>query len=519
MIKALLFVVALLSGMASHAAPEVRYDPAFQGFKAAIAGNRTTISFAGDGTPLSSSRPVSGSVPVGNLGVERRNGRLFLSSTGSIIVPGTNTTVPVQGRVNLSARAVARGFVRALGVYALWQTGSELWNIWASNGLHIDPATGSVTAPSTSQGLPYFVESPIRQWGHESTNNLSDSALRSCQISSANATLRFGHPLLICSTVLSVGPFPYEVTRFQMLNPDGTPHHVRNITRGGPIIGCRVGVLEGTNCVVRDVTRIAQTPTQVEDRLAANNRTDTQAATALSQALAIPQIASSLIPELKAEPLALEFPGGAQSIALADPEVRTQVEALPDARSRTTTTTTTRVAQIEPATATQTQPAVRWDQSIVTRVVYKDATGAVTSDLVTHIGSAQPLPQSQPEPNTQPQSIITCGLPGKPPCVISELGVPPPVRTDVSEEVASLMSPITACVADLAACLPDLPDVSFTIELPTTCDLIPVPGFEAFLDPIDICKHQPIFHQIMTVLWAAAGIFGAMSIVSRSSTT
>ena len=120
--------------------------------------------------------------------------------------------------------------------------------------------------------------------------------------------------------------------------------------------------------------------------------------------------------------------------------------------------------------------------------------------------------------NAPERDIITCGLPDTPPCKLDETGTPS-APADTSSAVASgLVAGITACVVTPSSCLPALPDINWSFSVPTSCAPIPLGGgYGEWLDSIDICPYQPIIHDIMSMLWAGAGLFGAVSMMFKGS--
>lgn len=112
---------------------------------------------------------------------------------------------------------------------------------------------------------------------------------------------------------------------------------------------------------------------------------------------------------------------------------------------------------------------------------------------------------------------ITCGLPTTPPCKIDENGTPVAPVDDSTVKAAGVFAAITSCVATPSSCLPALPDMNWSFALPSACAPIPLSGFAPWVDSVDICPYQPIIHDLMSMLWAAAGLFGAVSIIFRGS--
>lgn len=113
--------------------------------------------------------------------------------------------------------------------------------------------------------------------------------------------------------------------------------------------------------------------------------------------------------------------------------------------------------------------------------------------------------------------VLTCGLPGKPPCKIDETGTPAwdPLPSPVDDVNVSTWK---TCMLSPSTCVPALPSLSWSFTLPTGCTPITLSAFSDLnLGAIDVCQFQPTIHDLMSILWAAAGLFGAVRIMSKDS--
>jgi hypothetical protein len=63
------------------------------------------------------------------------------------------------------------------------------------------------------------------------------------------------------------------------------------------------------------------------------------------------------------------------------------------------------------------------------------------------------------------------------------------------------------------------PDINWAFELPTACGVIPTPAFAPAMESVDVCQFQPIFHDVMSVVWVLGGLFGAISLFMRNALT
>lgn len=142
------------------------------------------------------------------------------------------------------------------------------------------------------------------------------------------------------------------------------------------------------------------------------------------------------------------------------------------------------------------------------------------------VTSTNPVPVPDPagttaSPGAAQDELITCGLPGKPKCVIDELDTPTPTTANPAPapqpqtEVDAATKATRDIIADVPGKLGPFPTISWTFQLPSVCSAIPTPAFAPFLTQLDICQFQPIFHDIMGVVWVLGGLFGAISMFWR----
>ncbi|TSE21709.1 hypothetical protein Talka_00395 [Tepidimonas alkaliphilus] len=178
------------------------------------------------------------------------------------------------------------------------------------------------------------------------------------------------------------------------------------------------------------------------------------------------------------------------------------------------TTTTTR-SDGSTVTTTTTTTATADGNTVIfntrTEVVTRDAQGNVTDRTVT-----ETTPTSPSNPNAPHQEDLECGLPDTPPCKIDETGTPAPPHPDEGRQLFDDLLPQCIKSGNWRSCFPQLPEINWTFQVPTGCSVIPLPGYEKLgLNGIDICRFQPIIHDLMSMLWAGAGLFGAVSILGR----
>jgi len=108
-----------------------------------------------------------------------------------------------------------------------------------------------------------------------------------------------------------------------------------------------------------------------------------------------------------------------------------------------------------------------------------------------------------------------CGSPGRPKCQIDETGTPsdaspyfegPNAALDASEQAAKdLQASATSATGKNTGW-------SFTFSLPSACQAIPI--YEGVV--VDLCQWQPVIHDLMSLAWIGACIFGCIGMVGST---
>ena len=114
------------------------------------------------------------------------------------------------------------------------------------------------------------------------------------------------------------------------------------------------------------------------------------------------------------------------------------------------------------------------------------------------------------------EKVVTCGLPDSPKCKIDETGTPVAEPKKEIEAVDDLFKPLKELAQNPTAKLPTLPTISWSFQLPAGCTAISIPAFHPFLQSLDICPFQAMFHNIMSMVWIFGGLFGAISLFWRN---
>lgn len=146
----------------------------------------------------------------------------------------------------------------------------------------------------------------------------------------------------------------------------------------------------------------------------------------------------------------------------------------------------------------------------------------------TYPPGVQPPPQgsSTQPPGTVPGGSTTttptefkgCGLPGTPPCKIDETGTPSAQTADQSklQQHETTLKGKLGEIEGKAA-----PEWSWTFALPTSCSAFSMGAGYALLGlpTVDVCQWQSIIHDLMSMVWVIATVWGCITMVGRTIQT
>lgn len=226
--------------------------------------------------------------------------------------------------------------------------------------------------------------------------------------------------------------------------------------------------------------------------------TDQQLADLIAQKSGWP--ASSRVAQAVADVTAREpapsFPATPTVTGPATSPGETKTKANPDGSTTTTTTTHNH---------TYSGPTVNTTTTTVTSTCNGGSCNTTTETET---------PKLDEQPFAMP-----CGVAGTPPCAVKvdETGVPNATNVN-ADRLRDLEEQNADWIEGLVAANP-FPDINWAFELPTACGVIPTPAFAPAVDGIDVCQFQPMFHELMTVVWMLGGLFGAISLFMRNALT
>ena len=429
-------------------------------------------------------------------GISTAGNTSTINHSTQVRVPGTTSTIPATAKIQLTGQVVGKTLARAALVYTAWEAGSALYDIWADAGLQFDPATGAITDPNASGGWYQSVGVSVRYadsfygiagpWEHDYT--------RACN----------GVAQSIGGWVVS-GPTPSNPDVQCTIRNASTSNIAVPRQTQSPTCPASWWVGPSGQCQAAQPSSSLDLQ-QIADHIAARaGWPDSTINDAVRDALKIPQVLTQTVPDIQSAPLAVEFPGGAQSVAVGEPQVQTITRTLPDGATETITRETTRIA-------TRKDNFIEWSDYTKSRRTVTNPDGSVVSDQVT-------------EETTQPvveENQITCGLPNTPACKIDEQGVEKVTEeyqqaADPETQAAEAMKPLADLVANPEAILPELPTFNWSFSLPTGCGVLSIPAFSPWIPAINVCQFQSMFHNIMSVVWVIGGLLGAIGLFWRDT--
>lgn len=480
-------LVALLGlGMASVMA---QTDPRFGAFMQTVSGNSTTVKFGGGGVPVATSSAPLGTPSVQAMGFTRTAEGVFMESNGFARVPGSTSTVPISTKLKLSSAVIGKTLAKAALAYTLWQGGSALYDIWADASLSVDAGGVGESSPT----VPYTVSNGYLWSTAGYTGYTKDSACMALASFYGKTNYTFG---------------TYNGQQTCVVN--GTGFYITQ----GAVSNCPSGyyvTVSGNQCsstVPGGMTYL--TEQQIADRISQlSGWPDSTIAGAMADALKLPGIQPVIAPDIEAQPetqTQVQIQGAPNGATVGDPVTTETTTTNPDGTTSTTTKTTT-------TTVTPDGNKLVKTQDTVTTVTVKDAQGNPISTTTTTTTTPQ-------TPTTAAEGEdLECGLPDTPACRIDETGTPEtvPELEDPQQQADDVYKPLADIVEDPESFWPELPEFNWSFQLPTGCGILNVPAFEPFLTGIDVCQFQPIFHDIMSVVWVMGGLFGAIGLFWRNT--
>lgn len=485
------------SGWSAYTMPngDVRFYAGGQpigGFSASQMGNTTKFNYA----PLPTSpAPVTPTSPsAGNYTTLKRLGDGFtLEQKADIPVPGRNMTHPVALRKNVPPAAMAK----ALGKFF-------------AKGL---PIAGAALA------LPELLEELFPNDTGHSYDSTAGVWTRSYQSglwreSGAPADAIFSTPLAACVNWLNGGTAYYAVVTVQ--NAVAAQCEIRSVV--GDSLLTYVGVSKiGTTTSTSPVT-----PQEIET---AYPSTPTPPIVDAVENL-LPYM-----PEPARKDLAQDSAGPGISVIPYTPDGQPSFEPWTGPETSKIETTThdngrsvTTISRTK-TTGTPVQDGIRYDTTTTTTTTSQTTdpvTGSpqvdpVTGEPVTETTTTTTTTEQTPSKPAEGEDL-ECGLPGTPPCKIDEGDTPSTDAAEFNRAEQEIEDFKSGLLANIQAKLDEiLHEWTWTFQLPTGCASLMFDTLVGKVVEIDMCQHQPMIHDIMSMVWAAAGVWGALMIFLRAN--
>lgn len=473
--KKALFLLAVASAFSVSA---VAADRQFDAFMGRVVGNQTTVTFGGGGQPMITSSSHLGTPnTVGNMATYAGASGAGIQGRANMPLAGTGKTVPVDVKAPISKANFGKALMVA-GKIA-WPIGvvlnaGDIFDLLSGYGLSDIKNTGTgITAKENilNDGYEYNTQSTGWYYSAESSCRAFVKALGSGRIYIGIVN---SPPWLYCRIAFTANP----------TNTSDWPISKRAIT------GSLQQLIEEQAII---------------DKIALDAGWPTSSARALAEALRVPGVAPYVVTETPNIIGPFAVPG--EKTTTSEPAklipgttiVAPPGTATTDAGTRTTTS--------------QSTTKITYNQNTATTTNTTTSTTNITNNVTNQtINEGDTITETEEKPD-----IEVCGLPGTPACKIDETGTPE-AKQDTSEaDAKKAYKPLEDFVANPTSALPTFPTINWAFTLPSGCAPIALPAFEPWLQEIDVCSFQPMFHDLMSFVWVMGGIFGAIGTFWRNT--
>lgn len=475
--RKLILAVALGSALSAHAA-----DSKFDAFMGTVVGNSTTVTFGGNGQPIATSSDHLGTPSantVGNMGVATVNGDPHYVGRAQAPVAGTNKKVPVDVKVPINKRSVARALIAAAkygaggaGGIAVGYAAEALLDYGLKN-IKVGP-DGTLQADAESQ--KDYPQSDGYYWAY---NN--DDAYKALTKEAACERVRESEFVSFTVRMVEAG-FAY----CDWKTNEGTVIPRPIFRRSSS--ACPSGYYVDNGICTPGKPVSTMTEQEMLDWIAARDGWPTSSTRAIAQMSADPRV----------EPL----------IQTGTPNITGpfKIQETPSVRT---------FSEPKPGAPGQTQSVTETKQKAVGLEYTDNKVKATTIETKQRVvdGVAEPEETTQKDPEND---FLVCGLPNTPACRIEEKGTPEPVKDTAKDDAEKVHKPLDDLLKNPDSVLPKFPTINWTFRLPSGCAPLSIPAFSPFLQEIDVCQFQPIFHDIMSMIWVGGALFGAIGTFWRN---
>lgn len=493
--------LVLLAVASAFAGSAVAADRQFDAFMGRVVGNQTTVTFGSGGQPMATSSAHLGTPnTVGNMATYAGASGAGIEGRANMPVAGTGKTVPVDIKAPITKANFGKALMFA-GKLA-WPLGvalqaGDIYDYLNDSGLkNVKNTPNGITADIpdgqtyVSTGIEYRVSSlgwmPSKQ------------AACSLALPLFSDPARYG----AFGPATIIGTDPNCVINYYTNGIGWSNWNQPYETRGS---SCPAGNYVTPSGCTSTPPLITIAEQQIIDRIAQESGWPTSSARALAEALRVPGVAPGVITETPNIVGPFAVPG--EKTTTAEP-----VKLIPG----TTTIAPPGTAVTDSGTRTISSQAtnnITYNQNTATTSTSTTSTTNITNNVTNQtINEGDTITETEEKPD-----IEVCGLPGTPACKIDETGTPE-AKQDTSEaDAKKAYKPLEDFVANPTSALPTFPTINWAFTLPSGCAPIALPAFEPWLQEIDVCAFQPMFHDLMSFVWVMGGIFGAIGTFWRNT--
>lgn len=485
-----LFVVAIVVSFTGAA---LAADPKYDAFMGRVVGNQTTVTFGTGGTPLVTSSAGLGNPSIGNMGLSQSGRNVSLAGNVTLPVGGTAKTINATARAAITPKLFLAGIAAA-----------------ASNplvGIGIGLAAPSILEWLNGERIGI---NPDQSSGKPFTRSI-DGTSKEFSITYNNNNQWFSSESAACSWYGQQMVAAYVASGYwQQVKLDGASVSNRQcywyVSVKSPQ-GAPDGMSGNPDILSRDAQYASVVPASLSDIEPYMDAPDAP--------LLTPQIVEQAITKAGIDPF------GGQSVK----PTLTGPETIPGEK-----TTTSESVKLKPGTTTVADPAdpvteqgtKTTTKENTTKVSYNENTATasqttITNTNITNNVTNQTINEGDKIEETEQKDITVCGLPGTPACKIDETGTPEAKQDTAEADAKKAIKPLDDFIANPTAALPTLPTINWAFTLPSGCAPIALLAFDPWLQEIDVCAFQPMFHDLMSFVWVLGGIFGAIGTFWRNT--
>lgn len=483
--------LVLLAVASAFSGSALAVDRQFDAFMGRVVGNQTTVTFGGGGQPIVTSSSHLGTPnTVGNMATYGNASGVGIEGRANLPVAGTGKTVPVDVKAPLSRRNFGKALILA---------GKIAWPI----GVALQ--AGDIFDYLTSQGYEDIVNTPDGVTGRRPYSIYFEGK----QYRASGATGWYPTPEIGCSayvdylgTTSTATVYSYvgvSADQYRNWKCSFTSKYLTNpVNNVSQSMFTRTA---GSNEVAYVELNNDQ---EFIDDLAQRSGWPTSSARALAEALRVPGIAPSVVTDTPNIVGPFAVPG--EKTTTSEP-----AKLIPG----TTTVAPPGTTVTEPGTITRTSQTVSnitYNQNTATTTNTTTSTTNITNNVTN-----QTVNEGDTVTETEDKPVEVCGLPGTPACKIDETGTPDAKPDTAEADAKKALKPLDDLISNPQSALPTLPTINWAFTLPSGCAPIALPAFDPWLQEIDVCAFQPMFHDIMTFVWVLGGIFGAIGTFWRNT--